>query len=182
MLNQVSRKQDPSTGANHIIDQAHIEVHEGAYFGYCDYQSALANNGYIRFFIQPDVKEAHLLYLGSCGGDALIKIFEAPTVDPEGTLQAPRNRNRVFVLANSGVEGNTTIVKLAPTVSDTGLRLEMVPILSGTGGVARGGVGGNRDEHILTHGKTYLLEIQNLSGQARKTALNMAWYEQIPRE
>jgi len=168
---------DASTETMQTIDYVHHEIHSGSTYHVSYLDIALANNGTIEFIISTGAKECHLIFEGTCGGNALLEFFEEPTTVAGGTAMAERNKNRVV-----GDGGNTATVVRDPASiggDETMLIDKVVP--GGTGGNATGGTGGVRDEWVLNVNTDYLIRFTNVAGTAKPTALDAEFYEHTPR-
>lgn len=166
---------DEITGALLIIDNTHHEVHEGETY-HVSYKSPdagpIADNGTIVFALTTNATHtAHLVFDGSCGGDAEGELYEGATI-ANGTPLTPQNKNRNYANVN------TVTVILNPTINVAGVRLENGFIPGGTGPQAAGGVGQDRGEWILKPSTIYLLVITNRAGTSQPMSLRAEWYEE----
>lgn len=165
---------DDITGALVIVENEHHEIHEGETFQ-VSYKSPdaspVADNGTVIFVLTTAIKTAHLIFDGSCGGDAEGEFREDVTTTG-GTSMTPQNKNRTYP------NDNTVTAVRDPTVTDAGILLENAFIPGGTGPLAAGGIGSGRSEWILKPNAKYMLRITNRSGGNQPMSLRAEWYEE----
>jgi hypothetical protein len=167
-------QQDEITTAIINIDSFHHEIHEGETFITSHYVASIANNADIILHITPGTKFDHLVFSGSCGGDALLELFEDPDVDADGVAEAEINMKRL-----GGAVAESVVVS-DPTVNVVGTNLFECLLPGGTGGNATGGIMGLRQnsEFPLDPDKTYMTRLTNTSGNAKPGCLIIQWYEE----
>lgn len=151
------------------IDYVHHKIHEGDNYLMCHQNSALADNGTISFHITVGAtKQLHAISHASCGGDALVQVFETPLSATSGTSVTPKNKNR----ASSKTSG-VTVLRDA-TIGTAGTIIKEFMMGAGTGGNA----GAERDELILPVSGVYEYRLTNLGGGAKVASLCVDFYEQ----
>lgn len=160
-------------GGNRPVVDAHTQIHHGETFTADHVVASLANNGVINLIITTPANDwPHLIVNAAIGGDGLLQIYEG-AVFTGGT---PVNVvNHKFYSTN--VAGETVVH--TPTISNDGVNKIDHYIPGGTGGVAVGGVGGRHEEILLKPATNYLIRLTNVSGQARRAAIDLLWYQSV---
>lgn len=160
-----------------VIEVEHHEVHEGHMF-VASYKTPdggeIADNANITLHVQTGSRTCHAIFSFSCGGDAEIELYEAPTsISGNGTSLDRINLNR----------NNSTFVPSAqvwhtPTASG-GLRLLDVFLPGGVGGnFSSGGAMRDHTEWNLRRDTHYLARVTNRSGGAQPASILFQWYEE----
>ena len=154
------------------IDYAHAQIHAGNTYRVGHSNSALADNGTIVFHITNGAtKKMHMIWNASCGGDAVVNLYETPVSATSGTAVTPLNKNR----ASTNVSLATVLRD--PTIGTAGTLIDTVALGAGAGGNSGGGEAGDRNEWILPVAGVYAVELLNLGGGAKLAGLNVEWYE-----
>jgi hypothetical protein len=154
------------------IDSVHEWIHKGLMFSSHYYDNAVADDGVIELLIQvPAGQSAHLRVHCSAGGDAEMRLFEAPTFSSAGTALAEINRNRV-----SSKTAQVTVTH-TPTTSDDGTEIEFEFIPGGGAILSGGGDNSFFNEIILAPGEDYLVRLTNVSGGSSPLSIGLHWYE-----
>ena len=159
---------------NHVvsIDTVHQHIHEGIMFSAHQYDDAVANDGTLAFLIQvPAGVSPHLRPRAAAGGDAEVRLFEAPTFSAAGSAAAALNRKR-----SSDITALATVTT-GPTVSVNGTELDATYVPGGSRNQAVGGSAGFFQEWILAPSTNYLVLMTNKSGGSAELALALDWYE-----
>jgi hypothetical protein len=163
-----------------MIDFVHQKVHEGVSYTVNYLEKALASNGFARLHIKTGARSAHLLVDVEAEGKVYFRTISNPTVTVDGT--APTDSTAIgtkltlFNRCGHCANGNTTQVFHTPTFTGGSLRgNRMFPF--GQGGTAVGGSAQSRVESIFAPNKSYIIEIQNVSGQTRDVGVVLDWYE-----
>lgn len=163
---------DNSTLALTTIEYEHHEIHAGSTYHVSSAMESLGNDASIIFLFQTSTpKEAHLIFEGSTGGNALLELCEGGSATG-GTFAKSFNKNRVLNTRLSQVK-----VKYNPTVVALGTAVDRFLIPGGSGGGSTGGIAGQRSEWILDCNKIYLLKLTNIAGLAKAASLRAEWYE-----
>lgn len=153
------------------VADAHTRIHRGEMFTSDMIVESLANNGNLDIIMTtPATDWPHLTVKAMIGGDGELRVYEAPDFTG-GTAITPVNHK--FYSSNTWAGA----VVHTPAVSNAGTLKISHYIPGGTGGVAIGGIGGRGEEVQLKPLKSYLVRLTNVSGQARRAALDLTWYE-----
>jgi hypothetical protein len=173
VVGSIGDAEDEIHHALKIVRAFHHEVHEGEAFVCSSLDTALADDGEIIFAMTPDTLFDHIVFKGSCGGDATIEFLEGVTITG-GTGYDPRNCKRT----ESGLSTVSTL--LNPTITDDGFTVYEDLIPGGTGGNAAGGSAGLREgfELIIIPSTVYAVRLKNIAGSAKPSALVVLWYEE----
>lgn len=165
--------QDEITGAIITIDSFHHEIHEGEAFIVSALDLNVADDGTVILHITPGPTFSHLIFTGSCGGDATIEFLEDPQITG-GAAVSERNMKR------TAAEPGDSVVLENPTINVDGNLLFDCLLPGGTGGNAPGGILGLRpnSEWILNPSATYAVRLTNISGNAKPACLILEWYEE----
>ena len=158
-----------------VIDTAHREVHEGH-----AYQAShktveggdLADNAALRVLVRTGDRYPHMIFAGSCGGNAEANLFEGTVASNNGTAMTSNNVNR------NGIMTPSVQVSHTPTVTGAGFELHNTLMPGGSGPHAGGGSGRSESEWVLAPNTNYLVEIINRSGNAAPASIMCHWYEE----
>ena len=166
---------DDVVGGVIVVDSVHHEVHESEIFEVGLSDIALADDGYLHILFKPRGESAHAAFSAGCGGDAYVRLSEAPTVSDNGSNLQERNMNRIVV---SGVRRDTAkaVIYSGPTFSDPGIILFQGVIPGGTKSQASGGAARSNIERVLSGDYDYLLSLQNIAGAAKPASILIQWY------
>jgi hypothetical protein len=161
------------------IDVVHSKVHEGVSYTANYLEKALASNGYMRIHVKTGAKSAHALIEVESEGKVYFRTFSDSTVTVDGTGPGTGDADKLTLFNRCGCcsNGNKTQIFYTPTYSNIGLKRGNRIFPFGTGGTAVGGSAGSRIESIFAPNTSYILEIQNVSGQARDIGVVIDWYE-----
>lgn len=173
-------KADGTTGSTRQITELHSHIHEGLAFEIYKSVINLANNAHTYFEIKtPPEETIHLKNVSFwiSEGPILIKFIEAPTLTTGATPFVPVNLNRN--LKDGAVILSGAVVKINPTGISGGIEIK-----SRRWGVAGLGAQTNESfissqiERVLRFPEiTYLIDIQNLSGDVIDFYMDAVWYE-----
>lgn len=153
------------------VADAHTRIHRGEMFTADIIAASLANNANLDIIMTtPATDWPHLTVKAMIGGDGELSVYEAPAFTG-GTAITPVNHK--FYSSNTWAGA----VVHTPTVSNAGTLKISHYIPGGTGGGAIGGIGGRGEEVQLKPSTSYLIRLTNVSGQARRAALDLTWYE-----
>ena len=163
---------DPITRALTTITYAHHELHEGDM--YLAFHRVDLSNGQVFDFsvITPNTtKWPHMVIEADAEFEAMMQIWEAPTLSNNGTPKAAYNKNR------NVVNPATTIVNHTPTVTATGSTL----IFEDQWGAGKKEGGGARalEEWIFKQDTKYLVRFTNMVTTANYLVVHFNWYEHI---
>jgi len=158
------------------IDEAHRRIHAGQSF-YAGYLwgegSNIADNASAELLIQVGAESMHTIYEVAAGGDAEVRVFEAPTVSTAGTSVTAFNKARYSANAS-----NATLTR-DPSISADGTALPAKFLPGGTFLSTGSQDGGFNRETILNANTDYLFRVTNRAGSAQPMSISMEWYENI---
>lgn len=156
----------------------HYKVHKGESYTVNYLEKALVNNGYMRLHVKTGSKSAHTIIEVESEGKVYFRTFSNITATADGTAPGTAITDKLTLFNRCGLcaNGNTTKVFYAPTYTGGLMRGNRV-FPFGTGGTAVGGSSASRIESILAPNQSYLIEVQNVSGQARDISIVLDWYE-----
>jgi hypothetical protein len=162
------------------IDLVHQKVHEGVSYTVNYLEKALVNNGFARLHVKTGAKSAHIIIDVEAEGKMYFRSISEPVVTVNGTgpsdVIAADTKLTLFNRCGVCLNGNKTLVFHTPTFTGGKLRgNRMFPF--GTGGTAVGGASQSRIESILQPNASYIIEVQNVSGQTRDVGMVLDWYE-----
>ena len=166
---------DDVVGGVIVIDSVHHEAHESEIFEVYLLDIALADDGYLHILFKPRGETAHIAVSAACGGDALLRLSEAPTTSANGSNLQERNLNRIV---QSGIRRDTAkaVIYSGPTVTDPGVVLFQGLLPGGTKSQAAGGAARSNIERILSGDFNYLVSVQNIAGATKPSSLLIQWY------
>lgn len=162
------------------IGIVHQKVHEGVSYTSNYLKKDVVNNEFLRLHLKTGIASAHLVIELECEGKVYFRTYSGVTFTDEG--QPPSELltseltlfNRLICATN----GNKTNVFSNPTFTGGILRgNRMLPF--GTGGSASGGKSASRIESIICPNTSFVIELQNVSGQARDLGMALDWYEVV---
>lgn len=155
-----------------IGDIVHHHIHEGIYFECQQIYLQVPNDGYIRWLVKaPPTKAMHLIAVIVAEGKTYMKTYTGTTFTNEGTPVPIFNR-RIGVSPAS-----ESVITQNPTINVLGTKRFDTFIPGGLGPQSSGGVSDQRVETLVLPNNSFLLQLQNVSGQAKDIALNLQWYE-----
>ena len=156
-----------------VTDVIHDRIHQGTLFYANMLDQTVAAGNFIDMLIRvPTGGGAHLRWSASVGADALMTIYEAPTLSADGSSITPTNYNRRSSLTAS------TLIFSGPTVTAVGSPvLENVYIPGGSGFFTPGGSNTGFEELVLNHNTDYLARLTNISSFATVLQIQCTWYE-----
>lgn len=154
------------------IDFIHQKVHEGRFFSGGHYVASVSNNGTLDILFQTDATHTfHGVAEATCGGNALMQMYEGVTFSAAGTAMTLTNHNRnSSKVIPSGVTHTPTITGLGTQLNGT----KLIP--GGSGGTSSGGTGDFAREFVLKPSTNYLLRITNISGIAQPMSTTIEGY------
>lgn len=159
------------------ISTQHYKVHIGSYFTANYLEKAVASNGFMKLLVKTGAESAHLDIYVASEGKAYFKTIASPTITDEGVL--PDGVKLTSFNRRGGTNSQDTIVKHTPVYTGGTLRGNRL-IIGGTGGTAIGSTSNSRIESIISPNTTFVIELQNVSGQARDMEIVLDWYEEVP--
>jgi hypothetical protein len=165
-------------GHNVNIDLVHQKVHEGLSYTVNYLEKDVANNGFIRLLVRTGLRQAHILIEVEAEGKVYFKTFSNATVTADGTPPSTLITSKLTIFNRCGAcgNGNKTNVFFGPTFTGGELRgNRMFPF--GKGGTAVGGQQASRVESVVFTNSEFIIEVQNVSGQARDIGIVLDWYE-----
>lgn len=163
---------DKDTKSQYSISGAHAMRHEGKFWEVSAVQLELADDTTLSIYLTvPDGVEAHIVFSGSCEGDAEICLFENPTISG-GTAMTEVNAKMNGLLTVSNV-----MATLTPTVTDNGEIKFVGLIIGGSGPKTAGGSADSRGEHIVYGSRAILGTLINRGGAAKDASMYAGWYE-----
>lgn len=157
----------------------HYKVHNGESYTANYLEKNLANDGYMRIHIKTGSKSAHIMIDVESEGKVYFRSFSNPAITADGTGLGTTISDKLTLFNRCGncANGNTTQVFYNPTVEDYGDMRGNRVFPFGEGGTAPGGSNSTRIESIFNANSSYIIEIQNVSGQSRDTGIVLDWYE-----
>lgn len=161
------------------IDVVHNYVHVGKSYTANYLEKAVASNGFARLHIKTGARAAHALLELECEGKVYFRTFSGPTITGDGTGPGTGDLDKLTLFNRCGScsNGNTTQAFYGPTYSAIGAKRGNRMLPFGTGGTAVGGQASSRVESVFNPNASYIIEIQNVSGQARDIGIVVDWYE-----
>jgi len=154
------------------IEVPHDATHDGIMFeaSYIFTQVASAANADILVMAGAN-KELHAVFHIVSGGQALIYLYESPTITAAGTALAINDMNRVT--------RNTSDARAyqGPTIGAVGTGLSQSMVEGGTTGSKVGGQVRWGSEWILKKSTNYLVRATNNTAQAQNMSIQMEFYE-----
>lgn len=161
--------KDEPTGSDTTVDWAHHEVHEGDAFVQSTHATGVASGAFLGLtVITPDTtKWLHTTFVVTGTLAFVARVYEAATVDVEGSATTAYNRDR-----NSGTTSGGTF-RLGDTFTSKGTLIWQQYVGAGnkTGGGAL-----IRSELILKQNTTYLFELESKAA-ANVLSGALDWYE-----
>ncbi len=158
---------DPVSKGFILIDTVHERIHAGMMFAADIVDVALVSAASLEMLVRTAVgAPVHMRISTNAGGDARIRLFEAPTTTSDGTPLALEDRNRVTdnVATTSAFDSPTV------TADGTSLLDAVQPASKGASFEAFG-------EFVLAADTDYLVRVTNLAGGAQAVSLQADMYE-----
>lgn len=161
-----------------MITNEHAKVHLGQVYTASFIDISVADDDYVVILIDITTNtftndEIHMYMAYGAGGDSIVKLFEGAHCTSSGTLITAYNFNRD--IADSP---ETLIYHTPATIVTSGTVIYSQLIPGGTGGNAGGGTNSKNVEWVL-EGNSYLIEIQNISGNTKPIGVEVDFYEMI---
>jgi len=171
-VNEVSLSQvERTTNAVKVIPYSHAELHSGDHYVYRGYHMVAKAGVKDHLIVTPDsTRWSHMTVgVGVNSSEAVIAIYENPTVTDNGTLGNVVNRNRNYP------DNNTTEIYEDPVVVSPGALLQDAYL--GSGKNLPGSSERDSEEILLRQNTTYLVRIteQNIAATVANFAFD--WYE-----
>ena len=166
----VTPRTDPDTGAEWDISVEHGMIHAGRMFSSCFITTNIAVAGVTNFLLRNGAQEVHFVYRVESDKQAIVNLYENPTVTVAGAGMAELNVNR-----NSA---NTTLVTCfsGSTIAANGTPLESHILGTAAAGGSFGGEGRAAEEWEGLVSEDYLVAVQTL-GVNTRINLCWRWYE-----
>lgn len=158
-----------------VIDSIHAKIHAGVMYVFSTVTTAHTTASPILLLISTSTRSAHLSLEAESGGNAIISLYESPTVTATGTLAPIQNRNRFQA------NGNITSVFANPEVSATGTTLITRLLPGGRGGGSSGAVGESFAETVCKTNTQYLARLENLT-TTQPGGISLHFYEMASSE
>lgn len=158
----------------------HQKVHEGKSFTVNYLEKAVPNNSFVRLLVKTGVASAHIIIEIEAEGKVYFRTIANPVVTVNGTPPSELLTSKLTLFNRLGAltNSNATQVFFSPTFTGGKLRgNRMLPL--GTGGTASGGGSTSRIESLFTRDREIIIEVQNVSGQARDIGIVLDWYEEV---
>lgn len=162
------------------IDLVHHYVHKGVTYTANYLEKAVANNNFIKLHFKTGEASAHLIIELECEGKVYFRTYSNVTITNNGTPPSELLTAKLTLFNRFGCRsnGNKTNVFSNPTFTGGVLRgNRMLPF--GTGGTASGGTSAGRIESVICPNSSFIIELQNVSGQTRDLGIVLDWYEVI---
>jgi len=152
-------------------DIIHQLTHDGYVYLCCLLDRAVLNTEFLSMSIDvdPGVGDFHVLFTVAAGGDSVMLFHEAPILTSGGPLVA-YNRNR-----NSANLVNATMLS-NPVIMTSGTILCNRLIPGGTA-FAMGGSVADEGGWVLVGGETYLIQVENISGNTVPISITLTLVE-----
>jgi len=163
---------DELTPSLTVITVPHNRVHVGDMYSASHYFASIESAANAEILVKVGSnKELHFLFSIGAGAEAVVYIFEDPTITDDGTILSIHNMNR-----NSSNTSDANAY-YNPTTSADGTQL-CVGLLPGAekkndmGGTIR-----HDTEWILDENTNYLIRVTNNGQGAEAVAIQLEWYE-----
>lgn len=159
------------SGALPVIQTVHKELHDGELQRGYHYFGSVASTVSARLYVKTSPTQTiHLRIHADIAGDSLLKIIEAPTITVPGIDVPVFNMNRV--VGDGGFNG---VFKHTPSYS-SGTEFYPEFIAGGSGGQVAASEQ-EAFEQLLKANTEYIIDVQNISGQARLMGVGATFYE-----
>jgi hypothetical protein len=163
---------DEITGALVTIPVIHHEVHEGETFSTSLFSLVNANGADITVLLRTgSTHYGHLTFTTSGGGDAQVRLLEAPTIQAVGNAMAIYNMKRY----------STDTPEIQAFANPTYIDGASIPtnflVPGGSGGNSQGGISRPSTEWILSLNTDYVIELTNIAVGNQPLSIVMQWYE-----
>ena len=134
--------------------------------------STLANGAAMQMVFTTGANtNAYLWFVGQCGGDGQLAVYENVTEVTGGSIFVPINRNRQSTKTSTcGVINNPTAVTTNGTIYQE-------IILGGSGAFLSGGGDVTSQPYLMKKNTSYLFELTNNSGSAQIAEIQLQWCE-----
>lgn len=170
---------DYFSGCLLFITNLHHHIHEGKAFVIDLIATGIANNAYLDLeLITPPNEFIHVknFHIWISEGPIVYQFLESPTITTGITPIIPANLNRTR--KNGSVIESSVIAKINPTGISGGniIRTRRFGV-NGQGSQSSESKGETQIENVLNHDTTYVLRIQNVSGQVIDISTELVWYE-----
>ena len=161
-------------------DLADMAVSMGWYYSTGHFDDSVGNNSSVDILIRTgsDLDMLAGMFDGvlSSGGDALLEVFQGPTLTSDGTPLTLLQLNQLSTNTPKSLAFHT------PTITDPGTRLFPLFIPGGSGGVAIGGTSSPFQRLIALPGTDYLIRGTNIAGNAKSMGMTVNVIEVPPSE
>ena len=158
------------------IAQNHREIHEGEFYEFGQTFLAVADNATVGLRFLTGAKNFHYGIEVIAEGKSFADIYKGTTYTGDGTGITPINNN------DASSETALLTAFHTPTVDILGSLLTPengILILGGTGPLSVGGSVKADEERVTALNTDYLIEITNVSGQAKDITILVAGYEEL---
>lgn len=160
-----------------VIDVDQLMIHQWLAFTANYLEKAVANNWYIRLLVKsPADKELHIIYQYSCEWKAYFKTYAGTTFTDEWTT-ADATKLSVFKRKTNSAINPSAVIKYNPTINVLGSIRGNQFIPWGSWPQSTWIAGWARLETIIWPNSSALLELQNVSWQAKDMMFILDWYE-----
>lgn len=160
-----------------MIDKTHQEIHDGHFITTNYLETGVANNATIQLRVITGAKSFHVMFYIDIEGKIQFKTIVGSTYTVAGTLPDGVKLTK-FNRKSTSTYVETTTFRYAPTVNVAGSLRGNRMFPGGTGRNSVGLSGGDRVESIIGPNSDVLIEIKNVSGQARDIGLIVEGYEE----
>jgi len=167
-------------GAAQVIQRVHFQIHHGVYFTAGHLIQDVANTGHFYILIKVGPENTfHFSAQAVVEGKCYASIYENPSIDDDGTMVELHNRRRP---EQGGAEKTTdTTIFHTPTIGSggTGHQIEEPVLIPGGAGPQSVGAGARSgEEWVMAKNTNYLIDIQNVAGQAKDIYVGIGGYSE----
>lgn len=172
---------DSATFSLQTVDYEHHEIHSGSHFYIEDVSDIAINNVFDVQWTTPNTTTwAHFTFELNCEAETEWYIYEAPTINTNGTAMTPINNNRNSSDTSQMAVSSISNTSVANANADTQVSAATEIAHGIVGAGKNGGLINRSNEIILKQNTIYCYRaIANIAGY---TNFRMSWYEHAHKE